>query len=234
MSAPAPPIVLASGQLLTQRFWDPVAPHLAGREVLHADNGSDETIEAMAGRLLAQAPPRFDLVAHAMGGFTAFAVMRAAPDRVRRLVLLSTLASADGPAQTERRLSYLKLVEAGDFAGVVEARIPILINPRRREEPALLGAARDMARETGPERFLRQQRAIMARIDSRPRLSEIACPTLIAAGRQDGIVTPEHQAEMAGAIAGARLETIEDCGHLLTLERPEIVGPLIRGFLDAA
>lgn len=229
----AQPIVFASGQLLTPRFWDPVVPHLAGRALSHADNGSDDTIQAMADRLLDAAPAVFDLVAHAMGGFVAFAVMRTAPARVRRLVLLSTLASADGPAQTERRLSYLRLVEAGDFEGVADSRIPILINPRRRSEPGLVEAARSMARETGPERFLRQQRAIMTRIDSRPGLADITAPTLIAAGREDGIVTPEHQAEMAERIAGARLETFEDCGHLLTLERPEVVGPRIRAFLDA-
>jgi pimeloyl-ACP methyl ester carboxylesterase len=160
--------------------------------------------------------------------------MRRAPGRVRRLVQISTLAPADTPVQTARREGYLRLVEAGRFTEVVEERIPILVHPDRRGEAALVGAARAMAAETGAAAFLRQQRAIMTRADSRPGLAAIACPTLLVVGRQDGIVTQAHQDEMASAIPGARLEIIEDCGHLATVERPEAVNGLLRGFLGGA
>ena len=80
--------------------------------------------------------------------------------------------------------------------------------------------------------FLRQQRAIMARADSRPSLAAIACPTLIVWGRQDGITTKAHQQEMAAAIPGARLEVVEDCGHLATLEKPHTVSRILGGWLE--
>lgn len=232
MSAEMTPAVFASGQLLTRAVWAPQAAALGDRAQVFADNQSDDAIEAMAERLLAASPARFDLVAHAMGGFVAFAVMRRAPGRVRRLALLSTLAPADTPVQTARREGYLRLVEAGRFAEVVEERIPILVHPDRRADADLIGAARAMAADTGPEAFLRQQRAIMTRADSRPGLAAIACPTLLVMGRQDGIVTQAHQEEML-AIPGARLEIVEGCGHLATLERPEAVNGLLRAFLDA-
>jgi pimeloyl-ACP methyl ester carboxylesterase len=233
MTGETTPVVFAAGQLLTRAVWAPQADALADRAQVFADNRADDTIAGMAERLLAAAPPRFDLAAHAMGGFVAFEVMRRAPDRVRRLVLMSTLAPADTPVQTARREGYLRLVEAGRFDEVVEERIPILVHPDRRSDQALIGAARAMAADTGAEAFLRQQRAIMGRADSRPSLSAIACPTLLVMGRQDGIVTEAHQDEMAAAIPGARLEIIEACGHLATLERPEAVNALLRGFLDA-
>jgi pimeloyl-ACP methyl ester carboxylesterase len=88
-----------------------------------------------------------------------------------------------------------------------------------------------MAAETGPEAFLRQQRAIMSRPDSRPGLGAIASPTLILFGRQDGIATLAHQEEMAAAIPGARLEILEDCGHLPTLEQPARVNALLAEWL---
>lgn len=228
-----PPVVLVSGQLLTAACWAPQVTALSPDfDVRFADHGHDETMAAMARRLLDEAPPMFDLVAHAMGGFVAFEVLRQTPARVRSLVLMSTLAPADLAAQTERRQGYIRLVESGQFAQVVEERVPILLHPARREDAALLAMVRQMALDTGAERFLRQQRAIMARIDSVRGLKDIACPTLLVWGRQDGIATMAHQQEMLGAIPGARLEIVEDCGHLLTLERPHTVTRLLRDWLS--
>lgn len=227
-----PTVVLASGQLLTAETWTPQIAALSGScDLRIADHTHDETIAGMAERLLTESPDRFDLVAHAMGGFIAFEVMRRAPQRVRSLALIATLAPNDGPAQTERRQGYIRLVEAGQFDGVVDERIPILVHPARREDEALLSVVRRMARETGAETFLRQQRAIMSRADSRPSLGAIACPTLLIWGRQDGITTEAHQQEMLAGIPGARLEVVEDCGHMATLEKPVTVNRLLADWL---
>ena len=162
-------VVLMSGQLLTADFWAPQLSALSfDFDVRFADHSHDETVAGMAERWLAEAPNTFDIVAHAMGGFVAFEVLRRAPSRVRSLALISTLASADGPAQTARREGYIRMVEAGRFADVVEERIPILVHPAQREDERLLGVVRRMAADTGADRFLAQQRAIMGRIDSRP------------------------------------------------------------------
>ena len=232
MSATPTPVVFAAGQLLTNALWAPQSRALEDRPQVYAGNGADDTIAGMARRLLELSPKRFDLVAHAMGGFVAFEVLRQAPERVRRTVLLGTLAPADAPAQTERRQGYLKLVEAGRFDEVIEERLPILVHPDRREDEVLIGAVRRMAADTGPERFLRQQRAIMSRIDSRPALPAITCPVLLIMGRQDGIVSLAHQEEMVALIPGAHLEIVEDCGHVSTLEQPEAVNALLKDFLD--
>jgi pimeloyl-ACP methyl ester carboxylesterase len=225
-----PPILLLTGQLLTEDFWAPVQAGLQSRRFIHADNGSDDTIGAMARRVLDAAPQRFSLVAHAMGGFVAFEIMRSAPERVIDLAVLSTLAPADTPAQIGRRQGYARLVEQGQFDRVVEERLPILLHPAHRDE-SLLARVRAMADATGSERFLRQQAAIMSREDSRPSLRAIGVPTLIVWGRQDGIVTLAHQEEMQAGIAGARLEIVEDCGHLCTLEQPETITRLLRSWL---
>ena len=216
-----PAIVFASGQLLTAECWAPQVEALASHyDLIVSDHGRDDTIAGMAARLLSEAPERFHLVAHAMGGFTAFEVMRQAPERVASLVLIATLAPNDGPAQTERRQGYIRLVEDGRFEAVVEERIPILVHPARREDAALLTIVRRMAMDTGAARFLGQQRAIMSRPDSRPSLAAITVPTLLVRGDQDGITTQAHQDEILAGIAGSRLEAIPDCGHLPTLEKP--------------
>jgi pimeloyl-ACP methyl ester carboxylesterase len=225
-------VVLVTGQLLDREVWAPQIGPLDGFGLTLADHTRDDTIAGMAQRLLAEAPVRFDLVAQAMGGFVAFEVMRQAPERVRSLALLASLAPNDGPAQTERRLGYIRLVEDGRFDAVVEERIPILVHPARREDETLLSVVRRMAQHTGPDTFLRQQRAIMGRPDSRPSLGSIACPTLVIWGRQDGIATLAHQEELIGGIPNARLEIIEDCGHLATLEKPRTVSSLLADWLS--
>lgn len=231
---PHAPIVFASGQLLTADVWAPQAVALGeDHDLVFSDHTRDDAVAGMAGRLLAGAPERFHLLSHAMGGFTAFEVMRQAPERVLSLVLIATLAPSDGPAQTERRQGYIRLVEAGRFADVVEERIPILLHPARREDAPLLRVVRGMAAETGAEVFLRQQRAIMGRADSRPSLAAIRCPTLVIRGDQDGITTPAHQDEIVAGIPGARFAAIPDCGHLPSLEKPVTTSRLLREWLAA-
>lgn len=227
------PIILITGQLLTEAVWQPLIDAWPHREVIVADNRSDDTIEGFAQRLLDGAPPKFVLVGHAMGGFIAFEVMRRAPGRVAKLALISTLASADGPAQTARRQGYIDLVESGNFDEVVEERIPILFPEEKRDDERLLGIARRMAADTGADTFLAQQRAIMARIDSRPRLGEISVPTLLIWGEKDGITSRAHHDEIRNAIPGARLEVIAGAGHLPTVEAPEVVAGLLSDFIDA-
>ena len=220
--------VFIASQLLTADLWTPLIGALASRiDATVADNTRDDSIPAMARSVLAASAPRFCLFAHGMGGFVAFEILRQQPHRVARLALFNTLAPADTPAQTNRRLRYLQLVESGNFAAVVEERIPILVHPDRRNDAALIGLIRKMAEDTGPENFLRQQRAIMTRADSTPSLNAISCPTLIVFGRQDGITEFAHQQQLLQAIPNARLEIVEECGHLPELERPELVNALL-------
>ncbi|MCR5881141.1 alpha/beta fold hydrolase [Phenylobacterium sp. J367] len=227
-----PTVVFASGQLLTEAIWEPQLAALAeDYELIVADHRQDDTIAGMADRLLAAAPARFHLVAHAMGGFTAFEVMRRAPERVISLALIATLAANDGPAQTERRLGYIRLVESGRFDQVAEERIPMLVHPDRRGDEALLGLIRQMAADTGAEGFLGQQRAIMARADSRPSLGSIRVPTLVIRGDADGITTQAQQDEILAGIPHARFVEIAGCGHLPTLEAPETVNRLLADWL---
>ena len=71
----------------------------------------------------------------------------------------------------------------------------------------------------------------MARPDSRGQLAGYDLPTLIACGRDDALTPVELHEEMAATIPGARLATIEECGHLSTLEQPQALTALLRQWL---
>lgn len=229
------PLLLLPGLLCDAALWDHQARHLAGEGgVRVADLTRDDSIGAMAARVLAEAPPEFDLAGLSMGGYVAFEVLRRAPERVARLCLIDTAARADTEEQTARRRGLIDLARRGQFKGVTSRLLPLLLHPDRLGEAALAGAVMAMAERVGAEAFLRQQQAIMGRVDSRRSLGAIAAPTLIICGREDALTPLEKSAEMQAAIPGARLAVIEDCGHLSTMERPQAVTALMRLWREGA
>jgi pimeloyl-ACP methyl ester carboxylesterase len=234
MNANRPPVVFIPGQLCNERLWTAERAAVGAlAPVSVAVQRDHDSVGGLAHAVLADAPETFSIVSHGMGGFVAFEILRQAPSRVASVVLMSTLAQNDTPAQTARREGYLRLVEAGQFAQVVEERLPILFRPESAKDAQLVGVARLMAEETGPETFLRQQRAIMSRPDSRPDLPRMSCPVLLLYARQDGIATLKHQQDMLAGFPDARLEIIEDCGHLMTLERPEATSRIVADWIVA-
>jgi pimeloyl-ACP methyl ester carboxylesterase len=224
-----PRTVFLAGQLCTDVLWKHQR-EFADQILTLRDH---DTMHDLARATFGVSPPRFSLAAHGMAGFVAFEMLRQQPERIERLVLISTLAAADTPKQTARREGYLLLVEQGRYDDIIEERIPMLVHPDRAMEAALTGDLRQMARDTGPEAFKRQQRAIMSRPDSRPGLRAITCPVLLIHGRADAIASWEHQQEMLDVLPDARLETVEDSGHMIPLERPKKVTAVLRDFLSA-
>jgi pimeloyl-ACP methyl ester carboxylesterase len=89
-----------------------------------------------------------------------------------------------------------------------------------------------MMRDTGAERFIRQQTAVLNRIDYRPLLPGIAISSTIIVGDQDLITPPEHAKDISQAIKGSRYFEIDDCGHLSSLERPEAVTGILLHMLN--
>jgi len=180
-------------------------------------------MDVIAKRILAVAPPRFALAGLSMGGYIAYAILRAAPERVTRLALLDTGARADLPEQSERRKAQIELARSGRFAEIPETLWPLFVHKDRQGDAALKKNILQMAEETGAEAFIRQQTAIMSRPDSRADLPKIKCPTLVLVGEGDQLTPPKLSEEIAGAIPNSRLVVVPGSGHLSTLERPDAV-----------
>ena len=190
-----------------------------------------EAMGAMAEAILDAAPPRFALVGLSMGGYGALEIVRRAGERVSRLALLDTKADLDPPDAVEGRRAAIAEIEAGGFAAHIETRLPLLLGPTAFGDPTLRHVTREMALAVGPERYVRQQRAIMGRADGRPHLSAIPCPTLVLCGRDDALTPPDKHAAMAEAIPRARLAIVEQAGHLAPIEQPQAVTALLRDWL---
>lgn len=218
------PLVLIPGLACTAELYAPQWRVLGvGRQVLVAEHRLDESLPAIVERLLAAAPARFALCGLSMGGYIAFEVMRQAPERVSRIALLDTSARPATPESNAMRQEMIDLAEAGQYDRVMAMQWQRLVAPARREDAALRDVVRRMALEGGTGAFVRQQRAIMGRPDSRPDLKRYAVPALVLVGTQDVLTPPDHAREIAAGISGARLVEIEGCGHLATLESPDTV-----------
>jgi pimeloyl-ACP methyl ester carboxylesterase len=229
------PIVLVPGLLCSPLLYANQVPALwQFGPVTIADHRRDDSMDAIAKRILASAPPRFALVGLSMGGYIAQAIMRAAPERVTRLALLDTGARADLPEQAERRKKQIELARAGRLAEISETLWPLFVHKDRQGDAALKKIVLHMAQHTGADAFIRQQTAIMTRPDSRPDLPKIKCPTVIIVGEGDQLTPPKLAEEIAAAIPNNRLVTIPECGHLSTLERPDAVSTALVQWMSAA
>lgn len=165
-----------------------------------------------------------------MGGYVALEIMRTAPQRVERLALLNTHARPDSEEATANRRRLMALAEK-DFPAVIEALMPKLMTAEHQNDLGLRGTITEMALGVGKEGFARQETAIIGRIDSRPHLAAIRCPTLVVAARHDQLMPVEILQELASGIPGARLEIVEDSGHMSTLEQAGKVAELLESWL---
>jgi pimeloyl-ACP methyl ester carboxylesterase len=187
------------------------------------------TLGAMADELLAHSPPRFTLVGLSLGGYLAFEVLRRQSERIERLVLLDTRASADTETQRQGRLADIAKVQSGG----IDALIPEL--PARWMHAAHRARLSDlmasMARSIGDRGQFNQQQAMLGRPDSFADLRAVRVPTLIACGREDPVTPVAEHERMRDCVPGARLEVFEQCGHLTTIEQPEAVTALLTRWL---
>jgi pimeloyl-ACP methyl ester carboxylesterase len=226
-------VVLLPGQLCDEALWAAQIEEMADiADFTVADLTRDDSVEAMAERALAAvSAPRLAVAGLSLGGYVALQIMRRAPQRVARLALISTSARADDPDQTLRRQRSVRAAQIGAFRGVTPRFLPGIIHSDHVADPAKARRVLEMTERVGKMAFERQQRAAMTRPESRPLLPHIRCPTLVIGGREDRVIPPERQEEIAGAISGARLALLTPCGHLAPIEQPDAVSRLMREWL---
>ncbi|CAN5903022.1 alpha/beta hydrolase [soil metagenome] len=229
-----PTLVLLPGLLNTRRVFEPQIAALSNiADFVVPELWHHDSIDAMAAAALALAPPTFGLVGFSMGGYVAFEILRRAAARVERLALIDTQATPDSAESTARRRALLEQTRIGRFKGVQRRLLPQLVHPHHVDDTAIAQPIFDMAQEIGAEGFVREQRAIIARADSRPLLVDIEVPTVVIVGRQDQVTPPPRAHEMASDISTSRLVVLEECGHMSPLERPAEVTEALRRWLSA-
>lgn len=226
------PLVLLPGLICDAALWARQVEAVAAiADPLVPDLTRDESLPAMARRVLAGAPARFALAGLSMGGYLAQEIMRQAPERVIRLALLDTSARADPPERVALRRGLIELAEKGEFKGVTPRLLPQWIHADRLQDQVLTREIMAMTQRVGRDAYLRQMKAIMARPDGRADLPRIVAPVLVLCGREDQSTPLALHKEIAALVPGAALVVVERCGHLSTMERPDEVSAALRDWL---
>ena len=129
------PILLVPGLVSSPRIYAPVIPALwRFGPVTVANHIRDDNMGAIARRILAEAPPRFALAGHSMGGYIAFEIMRQAPQRVAKLALINTQARPDTPEATARRRGLIARAQSGEYHAVLDELFAGFVHPSRRDD----------------------------------------------------------------------------------------------------
>lgn len=225
-------ILLVPGFMADETLWSDVTAALERfGPIVHADLRHDGSVEAMARSVLAAAPPAFLLVGFSMGGYVARAIARQAPDRVRALVLVATSTRPDTPALQQRKGAIGRAAPSIAFSGLSRTAVATSLHPKQRDNEALIERVRAMGVRLGGEVFRRQ--SMLERPGDLARSGEIRCPTLVVAAAEDRLRSLDEAREMAAAIPGARLEIIEDSGHMIPIEAPQRLLEVIVPWLEA-
>ena len=213
--------------LCDARLWSGQARKL-GQPVYYADTTLADNFTDMAAAVLRDAPPTFALAGLSMGGILAFEIWRQAPQRVTHMALLDTNPHAEKPARRSRRLEEIGQAAAGGLRELATEQLkPLYLAESHRDNQVLLDILLDMAMDLGPDVFRSQSLALRDRADSAPILASIDCPVLVACGAEDKLCPVEYHTFMAEEIPDATLSIIDDCGHISTLEQPDIVTELL-------
>jgi 3-oxoadipate enol-lactonase len=179
--------------------------------------------------------PRAKVIGVSFGGMVAQELALRHPGKVERLVLACTSpGGAGGASYPFHEIQHLKGENRAKFLmPVSDTRRDAAwaaANPETYAQFVAMGSVDPYAGEPGREMGARRQLEARAGHDTWERLGQIACPTMIAAGRFDGIALPATQERMAGRIPGAQLQFF-DGGHLFMIQ-DRTANPAIAAFLN--
>ncbi len=168
-----------------------------------------------------------------MGTYVAMAILRAAPELVAGLVLVSGRAGADTDAGRANRHAMASRIEAEGPGFVADAVLPALLGAETHERrPDVVDTVRTLVSEQDGAAIAWAQRAMGARPDSAGLLRATDVPTLIVRGEQDALIPAEDADALAASMPKAEVVTLAGAGHLPPLETPEEFSGAVARWLE--
>jgi 3-oxoadipate enol-lactonase len=171
---------------------------------------------------------RASLCGVSLGGMVSMWAAAHAPERVDRLILCSTSAIMGPPVSWTERAA---LVRREGMAAVADTVVARWFTPGfTAARPDVVASIWAQLASTPPEGYAGCCEAIKD-MDQRPDLPSISAPTLVIAAEGDPSTPPAHARTIAGLIPGARLEVLDRGAHLVNVEEPDLVTPLLAAHL---
>lgn len=167
-----------------------------------------------------------------MGGFVAQLAALQWPERVAGLILVSTAAGLDERA----REAFRERAAVAEHSGLEQERsvhVQRAFSPRFRDStPDFIAAYANEIVQNDRHAFAQTFRGL-AGFESRERLGEIRCATLILAGELDEAIPPPAARELNERIPGSKLVLLPGIGHTIHIEDPATFNRLVSEFVTS-
>lgn len=226
-------MVLVPGMMCDAGLWQEMVDDLAAYgPLIYGDLSRDDSLETMAASVLAGAPERFTLVGFSLGGYVAREMIRQAPERVQRLILIATSSQQDSPQSQAFKAAAARSLRAsqGAFRGLGHKAIALSLSQEHAENVHLQSQIHQMSLRMGKEAYCRQ--LLMARNSDTHLLHQITCPTFVIAAGQDRMRSVQESRTLCEMIPRASLKIIDNSGHMLPLEQPAALVKVIQHWLS--
>ena len=156
---------------------------------------------------------RVVITGNSVGGWIAAEMALLAPDRVAAIALLNACGIDAGPGEQIADPMIMAPAERAAAAFHDPARA---LTPSTPEAATAMAANQRTLRVYAGEPFMHDP-------SLRPRLANLAVPSLVLWGESDRIVNPAYGRRLAAAMPGARFQLIGKAGHFPQIEQPQAV-----------
>lgn len=230
----APVVVFSNSLGTTGAMWDAEAAALSDRyQVLRYDTrGHGETpatpgpyiVSDLGGDVLALLDrlelERVSFCGLSIGGMTGMWLGVQAPERIERLVICCTGMQLPTAEMWNERAA---LVREQGMGAVIDVTMERWFTPAFPERsPEVVKRIREIFLTTDPEGYAGCCEAL-AEFDMRGQLGAITVPTLVIAGEDDPVGTPERAAAIGEEIEDSRVVILPDARHLAAVEQADAV-----------
>jgi len=235
------PVILLHAGVCDRRMWDGVVPalHDAGRKVVTPDlRGFGSRPVGVgpfthAGDVLslldALGIESADVVGASFGGGVALQLAARAPERVSSLTLLAPALPGWEDWTDPGLLEYGEQEEAafnrGDHDAVVDLNVRFWAGDLDPADREYVADAQRRALELGGEEAEEEEQPF--------DLNAVTARTLVLVGDRDVSDFVRISEHIAATLETAELQVVEGAGHLLALERPDLISEVLAGRLAA-
>ena len=226
------PLVMIPGMMCDERIFAPQIEELVSKRSVHvADISKHDNISDLAADVLSNAPPKFCLVGHSMGGIVAMEICAQDPKRIEKLVLIDTNPLAELEEVKLKREPQISDALSGKLINVIRDEMKPNYLASSENQDIILNICLEMALSLGPKVFINQSRALQTRADQQSNIQSINIPVLIMCGSEDKLCTVERHEMMHNMISNSELKIINNAGHMPTLEQPSETTEVLKEWL---
>jgi pimeloyl-ACP methyl ester carboxylesterase len=211
-------VVLLHAFPLDERMWEPQLEALAGHDV-HVPNFYElegNSVDSWAAQVLEGVEGELVAIGASLGGYVALAMTRAAPERIRGLLLAGSRATADPPERRALRDEMIRVVRAEGIEGWNREFSPPGPEDRTTDE------------------LVRGIEALRDRGDATDVVAAFAGPLTVVVGDRDELLPVDEARQIAESAPNGRLEIVQGAGHIVNVDAPERFNEILGELLPLA